>query len=174
MELGLPLAAHGNPTGLRYTGERNINLFFSLGRSGNGKSMDFFGRGRNCQQSFSGFKVEATLEGEKFHISSRKKGKRITRSFATIGGVVGDCRSIPAYLPRPLGCFTNSHGPSDRATDHGPMIFAHSRLVKPPLTHSLTQPPGSGLVALSPSRIKSTNTDIILRLFLAFKNPAPL
>ena len=76
MQIGLPLAAHGNPTGIHYTGERNI---FSLGGSGNGKSMDFFGRGRNCQQSFSGFKVEATLEGEKLQILSRKKEKRITR-----------------------------------------------------------------------------------------------
>ena len=84
--------------------------------------MDFFGRGRNYQQSFSGFKVEATLEGGKLQISSRKKEKRITRAFATFGGV----RAIvglypPAYLG-PWGCFTNSHGPSDLATDHGPMI----------------------------------------------------
>ena len=49
---------------------------FSLGGSGNGKSMDFFGRRRNCQQSFSGFNVEATLEGEKLHISSRKKRRK--------------------------------------------------------------------------------------------------
>ena len=76
MQIGLPLAAHGNPTGIHYTGERNI---VSLGGSGIGKSMDVFGRG-----SFSGFKVEATLEGEKLQISSRKKEKRITRAFATV------------------------------------------------------------------------------------------
>ena len=37
---------------------------------------DFFGRGRNCQQSFSGFKVDATLEGQKLQISSRKIGEK--------------------------------------------------------------------------------------------------
>ena len=70
MHVGLPLAAHGKPTGIHYTDAQNI---FSLGQSGNGKSMDIFGRGRNCQQSFSGFKVEATSEGEKLKISSREK-----------------------------------------------------------------------------------------------------
>ena len=61
MQVGLPLVAHVNPTGIHYTGERNI---FSLGGSGNWKSMDFFGWGKKLpgQQSFSGFKVEATLE----------------------------------------------------------------------------------------------------------------
>ena len=53
MQVGLPLAAHGNPAGIHYTGARNI---FSLDRSGNGKSMDFFGQVRNCRQSFSEFK----------------------------------------------------------------------------------------------------------------------
>ena len=80
--IGLPLAAHGNPTGIHYTGAHNI---FSLGRSGNGRSMHFLGRGRNCQ-SFSGFKffrihLEATLEGEKLKISGWKKEKRITRDW---------------------------------------------------------------------------------------------
>ena len=73
MQVGLPLVAHGNPTGIHFTGKQNI---FSLGRSGNGKSMDFLGQVRNCQQSFSGFKVEATLEGEKLKISSRKKKRK--------------------------------------------------------------------------------------------------
>ena len=72
MQIGLPLAAHGNATGIHYTGQRNI---FSLGGSGNGKSVDFFGRQRNCQQSFSGFNVEAT-DGEKLKISSRKKERK--------------------------------------------------------------------------------------------------
>ena len=73
LSLSLPLAAHGDPTGIHYTGERSI---FSLGGSGNGESMDFFGQGRNYQQSFSGFKVEATLEGEKLQMSSRKKERK--------------------------------------------------------------------------------------------------
>ena len=37
MQIGLPGPTHGNPTGIHYT--------------------YFFGQGRNCQQSFSGFKV---------------------------------------------------------------------------------------------------------------------
>ena len=30
------------------------------------------------------------------------------------------------------GCFTNSNGLSDRATDHPPMLFVHSRMVRRP------------------------------------------
>ena len=131
---GLPLAAHRNSTGIHYTGERSI---FSLGGSGNGKSMDFFGRGRNYQQSFSGFKVDATLEGGKLQISCRKIREKNHQGLYHLWRCPCDCRPIPAYLPRPLGAW-DSHGPSDRATDHGPMIFVHSRLVKPPLTHSLS------------------------------------
>ena len=183
MQISLPLAAHG-----WYSLYRRAKYFYSLGGSGNGKSMDLFGQGRNCQQSFSRFKVEATLEGENLQVSSRKKREKNHQGLCHLW-IVG--LYPPNYLG-PWGCFTKSHIPSDRAMDHGPMIFVHSRLVKPPLAHSLTQPPGSGLVAyrgmeegwgLSPPppqnalalyRKKSTNTDIILRLFWAFKNPAPL
>ena len=38
--------------------------------------MDFLGRVRNCHQSFSRFKLEATLEGETLKISSRKKKRK--------------------------------------------------------------------------------------------------
>ena len=31
----------------------------------------------------------------------------------------------------PGSCFTNSDGPSDQATDHCPMLFVHSRMVRP-------------------------------------------
>ena len=33
-------------------------------------------------------------------------------------------------------CFTNSDGPSDRATDHPPMLFVHSRMVRRPVGQS--------------------------------------
>ena len=70
MLICLPLAAHGNPTGIPYTGQRNIfsllflfiifiiyllflYIYYFYFLSGHGKSMEFFGRGRNCQQSFA-------------------------------------------------------------------------------------------------------------------------
>ena len=109
--------AHGNTTGIHYIGARNI---FSLGRSGNGNSMDFLGRGRNCQQNFSGFK---------FFRSDFRRGE--IKNFKQEAG--------PACLSTYLGPW-GVHGASARATDHWP-IFVHSRLVKPPLTHSA---PGSG------------------------------
>ena len=43
------------------------------------------------------------------------------------------------------GCFTNSDGLSDRATDHPPMLFVHSRMVRPQSDSPsllVTQPPG--------------------------------
>ena len=34
------------------------------------------------------------------------------------------------WEPGPGGCFSNSDGPSDWATDHRPMLFVHSRMVR--------------------------------------------
>ena len=90
--------------------------------------MGFLGRGRNCQQSFSGFKFfRIHLEAEKFQ--EGKKEKRITRAFTGFGGVRAII-GLPAYTY--LGPW-GVHGLSARATDHCPVIFVHSRLVKGPV-----------------------------------------
>ena len=42
------------------------------------------------------------------------------------------CEGPPWTGPgTPWGCFTNSDGLSDRATDHRPMLFVHNRMVRP-------------------------------------------
>ena len=97
--------------------------------------MGFLGRGRNCQQSFSGFKffrihLEATLEAEKLKISRRKKREKNHQGFYRLWRCPCDYR--PACRPRPLEG-GGGYGLSDRATDHCPGIFVHSRLVKGPV-----------------------------------------
>ena len=76
--------------------------------------VDFLGRGRNCQQNFSGFKflrilVEATLEGEKLKISSRKKREKNHQGLYRLWRCPCDYRPacLRTYLPRPLGGCTD-------------------------------------------------------------------
>ena len=71
MQIGLPLAAHGNLTGIRYTGERNI---FSLGGSGNGKSMDFFGAGKKLPAEF--FRIQGRSDFSRGEITNFKQVKK--------------------------------------------------------------------------------------------------
>ena len=83
-----------------------------LDQSGNGKSMDFFGRGRNCQQSFSGFKVEANLEWEKLKISSRGKREKNHQGLCRLWRSLKNPASIWAapYTVQSLG-----YGPATKA-----------------------------------------------------------
>ena len=100
MQIGLPLVAHGNPTGIHYTGERNI---FSLCGSGFGKCMDFLGRGRNCQF----FRIQGRSDFRRGEITNFKQEKREKnhQGLCHLWRCPCDCRHIPAYLPRALGVF---------------------------------------------------------------------
>ena len=60
----------------------------------------------------------------------------------------GGSAPAPPLRHVPGGCFTNSDGPSDRATDHRPMLFVHNRMVRPESDSPsllVKQPPGAKL-----------------------------
>ena len=72
MQVGLPLAAHGNSTGIHYIGARNSFSFTGVEME---SLWTFLGWDKK-RGFFQDSSIEATLEGEKLKISSRRKREK--------------------------------------------------------------------------------------------------